>query len=150
MCGKNKNCGCSQQEQAARAAAHPEDAVEESTEAITASAPADTVVAAVEINDTTGLPSQWHAVLCVEGLRTTDHRMISPMALTWRQLPLVIDAQFENVHGFGDTPAAPIVGSITDIERDETTGYIMGTGTFDLGSEPGREAARMCLNQTLR
>jgi hypothetical protein len=26
----------------------------------------------------------------------------------------------------------------------------MGTGTFDLGSEAGREAARMCLNQTLR
>src|SRR3954470_2917485 len=117
MCGKNKSCGCSQKEQAAHEAADPQKSVEEPTEAVTASASADAVVAAVEIDDTTGLPSQWHAVLCVEGLRTTDHRMISPMALTWRQLPLVIDAQFENVHGFGDTPAAPIVGSITDIER---------------------------------
>src|SRR5690349_14415820 len=116
MCGKNKSCGCSTEQRAAHETAHPEDVAQAPTDAVTASA--ETVVAAAEIDDATGLPSQWHAVLCVEGLRTTDHRMITPGALTWRQLPLAIDAQFENVHGYGDTPAAPIVGSVTEIERD--------------------------------
>ncbi len=113
-------------------------------------APDEAVIAAGPLDDITGLPTQWHGVLSVEGLRTTDHRMISPGGLSWRQLPLAICAQFEDIHGYGDTPASPIVGSITNIERDETTGWIMGEGTFDLTTEPGIQAARMCLNQTLR
>jgi hypothetical protein len=145
MCGKDTSCGCS----TAKQEAHAEEAVTASV-AVLDSPIDDVVVAAGELDDITGLPTQWHGVLSVEGLRTTDHRVISPMALTWRQLPLAICAQFSDIHGPGDTPASPIVGSITGIERDETTGFIMGEGTFDLTSEDGIKAARMCLNQTLR
>lgn len=127
-------------------------------EAITASvAVAEPEIAQTEATDvliadasdpTTGLPTQWHAVLTVEGLRTTDHRAIAPGALSWRQLPLAIFAQFLNA-GHGD---APIVGSITSITRmDVAYGtLILAEGTFDLTTDAGQQAARMCANQTLR
>lgn len=93
-----------------------------------------------------GLPDQWHAVLTVEGLRTTDHRAIARGALSWRQLPLPLFAQFGNA-GHDE---APIVGQITAITRDEATGQVLGEGTFDLSLEDGRQAAAMCQNQLLR
>lgn len=120
----------------------------------------DTATAALEVDESTtpevltadatdpatDLPSQWHAVLTVEGLRTTDHRAIALNALTWRELPLSIFAQFDNSGHEG----AAIVGQITGISRDDTTGQILGEGTFDLTFDAGQQAALMCKNQTLR
>lgn len=125
MCGEDKSCGCATLE------------IVEEPEAVTAGGLAA---------EATDVPDKWHAVLTVEGLRTTDHRRIAPMALTWRQLPLALFAQFNNA-GHAE---APIVGQITKIERDDASGHVTAEGTFDLDLEDGRQAARMCANGTLR
>lgn len=143
MCGEDKSCGCVAKDvtgellesKYARAASY-----------LKAAGSPDTLVAAGERDEATGLPTRWHAVLTVEGLRTTDHRAIAKGALTWRQLPLAIFAQFKNA-GHAE---APIVGSIVEIERDEATGRIHAEGTFNLAIEDGRQAAQMCDDQTLR
>lgn len=103
------------------------------------------VAAATEDDPAAGLPSRWVACLVVEGLRTTDHRAISPNALTWRDLPVPLACQFSNEYGHdGSVP----VGNIETITRDGAR--IMATGTFDLGSEDGREAARLNMEQIMR
>lgn len=99
----------------------------------------DEVVAAIG-----ALPGQWHAYLTVEGLRTSDHRMIAAGALTWRDLPIPLWAQFDNAGHEG----AATVGSIITIERQGDLLY--AEGSFDLNSEAGREAARLCGDQLLR
>lgn len=145
---KKKGCGCDESEdkQEAFTASASTDQDVETAEEVT-SEPVDVLIADASSEDpAAGLPSKWHACLTVEGLRTTDHRSISKGALTWRQLPLAIFAQFKNAGHY----EAPIVGQILTIERDEATGRIMATGTFDLSIEDGRQAARMCQNQTLR
>lgn len=143
MCGEDKSCGCVAKDVTGETL---ESKYARAAEYLKAAASPDVIIAAGARDEATGLPSQWHAVLTVEGLRTTDHRAIAKGALTWRQLPLAIFAQFNNAgHG-----GAPIVGQITSIERDDATGRITAEGTFDLTIEDGQQAARMCDNQTLR
>jgi hypothetical protein len=98
-----------------------------------------------------GLPARWLACLIVEGFRTTDHRAVAPMALTWRDLPLPLAAQFSNEYGHdGSVP----VGTIETIARDGAR--IIATGTFHLDNadgtpdEDGRRAAGLCLDGVLR
>lgn len=103
------------------------------------------VVVAAATDDATGLPERWLACLVVEGFRTTDHRAIAPGVLTWRDLPLPLAAQFENEGGhYGSVP----VGLIETIHRDGAR--ILATGSFDLGSEQGQEAARLCAASIMR
>lgn len=90
------------------------------------------------------LPGEWHAYLTVEGLRTSDHRMIAAGALTWRDLPIPLWAQFDNSGHDG----AATVGSIRTIERQGDRIY--AEGTFDLEGTDGVEAARMCAAELLR
>src|SRR5664279_950096 len=128
MCGPNKDCGCNAEQKAAHEAealtASLATAVEADGKTVDlpqgdVSAQPDVVIAAGEPDPATGLPSQWHAVLTVEGLRTSDHRLIRKEALTWRQLPIAIFAQFLNA-GHAD---APIVGSVTSITRQDTSSW---------------------------
>lgn len=108
------------------------------------------VVAAGEAGD---LPSSWHAVLVVEGMRTTDHRAIAPGALVWRELPIPI--MWQQASTFGHDGAV-LVGRIESIERDEATGKINATGTWDLAAPAsglpayGQEAARLARDGFLR
>lgn len=107
--------------------------------------PEETIIAAVTAEDGTVLPERWHAYIVVEGLRTTDHRMFRLESLTWRDLPLALEW---NPDGSSHSEAG-IVGSIESIERRDA-GKIYAEGTFDLGSDVGREAARLCALQLLR
>jgi hypothetical protein len=107
--------------------------------------PPDPLTAAVTAEDGTVLPERWHAYLVVEGLRTTDHRMFRLESLTWRELPLALEWNDEG----NDHWDSQIVGGIETIERRDE-GRIYAEGTFDLGSEQGREAARLCALQLLR
>lgn len=103
--------------------------------------------------DPNTLPSAWHAVLVVEGMRTTDHRAIAPGALVWRELPIPIMWQQASTWGHD---GAVLVGSIDTIARDEATGKINATGTWDLGTPAdgipayGQEAARLSRDGFLR
>ncbi len=97
------------------------------------------------------LPERWHAVACVEGIRTGDHRAIRPEGLSFRQLPIMFAAQFHNAGHYD----APIVGSVETLERiawDDVPGanLIMASGPFDLRLSDGRQAAGMVRDQTLR
>lgn len=103
------------------------------------------IVAAAGDDPAAGLPARWAACLVVEGFRTTDRRAISANALTWRDVPLPLACQFSTECGHDG--AVP-VGQIDSITRDGTR--IMATGTFDLGSDVGREAARLCNDQVIR
>lgn len=109
------------------------------------------VVAAGE--DPGTLPGAWHAVLVVEGMRTTDHRSIAPGALIWRELPIPIMWQVNSTWGHD---GAVLVGRIDTIERDEASGKINATGTWDLAESGtgvpayGREAARLARDGFLR
>lgn len=136
MCGRNKNCGCENQH---------------STEL--APITAAMVAAADEQLAVEGYspPERFVCVLTVEGLRTTDHRRIAEKALTWRQLPWSLFAQFKNDGHRG----ADIVGNMEKITREPFEGVdgaflIKGEGSWDLTSEQGRRAATMVDKQTLR
>lgn len=148
MCAENDKCGCTASPLTLRTAGaiRPGQSfrtVDAAT--VRPPPPIDAALVAAGARDAeTGLPLTWHAVLAVEGLRTTDHRAVARGALEWRQLPLALYAQFDNDGHRG----ASLVGSITSITRDGD--YVMGEGTFDLGSDDGREAARMCDAQVLR
>lgn len=98
-------------------------------------------------NDTT-LPERWEAVLILEGVRTEDHRMIADNGLSWRDLPLPLMFQPTSAHGGFEPGVAHLAGSIETIER--VGSEIRGSGTFDLGGEWGREAARVVGDQTIR
>lgn len=126
-----------------------EESTEQQGDESTEQQSGESLIAAGEEVDTSDLPSEWHAVLTVENLRTTDHRRIADGALSWRQLPIALFAQFQNAGHF----ESHIVGQITEITRvpwDNGMTLIMGQGTFDLGGEHGREAARMVRDQILR
>lgn len=111
--------------------------------------PVTVSMAAATPEELAALPSRWHAVLTMEGLRTTDHRRIAPEALIWRQLPLPIEWQITNQWGHD---GSVLVGRIEEISRDASTGKILGNGTWDLGGDMGygREAARLSKNGFLR
>lgn len=87
----------------------------------------------------------WHAVLAVEGVRTSDGREFAPGSLRWRALPLPLMWQMQSdEHHKGSV----VVGRIDRIERQGNE--IHGWGVFDLGSENGREAHRLVSEQIMR
>lgn len=87
----------------------------------------------------------FHAVLVVEGVRTSDHREFAPNSLSWRTLPLPLmwQQQLDGSH-----KGAVVVGKIMRIERQGAE--LHGWGTFDLGSANGKEAQRLVAEQIMR
>jgi hypothetical protein len=86
-----------------------------------------------------GLVGTWSGVLAVEGSPTGDGRVMQPGSLRWGDLPLPLRWMKEDS---GDKhKGAVTVGRILDIRRDGRN--IVGEGDLDLGSEEGRELARL-------
>ncbi|MFN2347648.1 MAG: hypothetical protein ABR616_18295 [Dermatophilaceae bacterium] len=84
-----------------------------------------------------GLPTGWNGVIAVESIPTGDGRLMEPGSLRWGDLPIPLrDAPTDE----GEHRGAVVVGQITEIRRDGTDIYAVGT--FDLTSPEGREAAR--------
>lgn len=81
----------------------------------------------------------WQGVIGAEGMVTGDGRLIKHAALTWAALPLPLRYAAAD-HGGHD--GAVLVGRIDSIERRKD-GTIFARGVLDLGSEVGREAARL-------
>lgn len=86
----------------------------------------------------TDLPTHWAGVIGTEGVLTGDGRFIEEGALEW-ETPLPFRVVLEDV---GAHEGAVTVGRILTIER-RSNGDLWATGDFDLGSEVGREAARL-------
>ena len=84
-----------------------------------------------------GRGPRWEGVLALEGELTGDGRMFTLGAVRWEQLPVPL--RWVRVDE-GEHRGAVVVGRIEEVYRDG--GRIMGRGTFDAGSEDGREAAR--------
>lgn len=91
------------------------------------------------------LPERWEGTLVLEEVRTEDDREFEANALSWRELPLPMMFMPDTDMGHMD---AIICGNIESIERSGQE--IVGTGSFDLGGEGGREAARLVADETLR
>jgi hypothetical protein len=81
----------------------------------------------------------WSGVIGAEGQLTGDGRIIEYGALTWATFPLPLRYVAAD-HGGHD--GAVLVGRIDRVERGDD-GLIRAWGVFDLGSEIGREAARL-------
>ncbi|HJU86273.1 MAG TPA: hypothetical protein VJ788_02765 [Gemmatimonadota bacterium] len=81
---------------------------------------------------------RWSGPIVVEGEMTGDARMIEVGALRWDTLPIPLRWAREDTGGH---MGAEVVGRIETIERT-ASGQILATGTFDVGSEVGREAYR--------
>lgn len=80
----------------------------------------------------------WTGVIGMEQTMTGDGRMIEAGALRWETpIPLRYVTQDTGGH-----QGAEVVGTIQFIEREDETGKIIGTGTFDTSSEIGAEAYR--------
>lgn len=82
--------------------------------------------------------SKWSGVIAQENQITGDGRFIELNALTWDTLPIPFRWVESDV---GAHDGAVVVGKIETITR-ATDGGIEATGTFDLASDAGREAAR--------
>ena len=83
------------------------------------------------------LPQGWSGPIGMEQTMTGDGRLIEADALQWETpIPLRYVPSDLGAHD-----GAQVVGTIQEIAREED-GRIVGTGTFDLDSEIGREAAR--------
>ena len=98
------------------------------------------VVTTVEVSEgeeKPPLPSTWSGTLVVEGEMTGDSRLISEGAISW-ETPLPLRIVIEDIGGHD---GAINVGRILEIYREGN--LIQGRGDFDLGSEAGREAARL-------
>jgi hypothetical protein len=106
------------------------------------------VAEAGEDGDESDLPTTWTGVLVVEGVTTGDQREFSEGSLTWADPPLTLRWNVEDSHGGMPQTKAVAVGNITEVWRDGNK--IMGRGSFDLGSEDGREARRRVHEQYLR
>lgn len=87
------------------------------------------------------LPTHWEGVIGIEGELTGDGRLIGEGALEWTT-PLPLRFVMEDVGGH---EGAVTVGRILEIERGEG-GALRARGDFDLGSDVGREAARLVGN----
>ena len=81
----------------------------------------------------------FEGIIAFEGQTTGDGYLIEPGALTWPRLPFEFRYVVEDVGGHDN---AVVVGRVTSVERRDD-GAIWATGDIDLGSETGREAARM-------
>lgn len=82
------------------------------------------------------MPNEWTGVIAIEGQPTGDGRMLELGALYWETLPLPLiwDRQ-EGDH------SAMVVGTVTEIWRDETTGNIHARGTLSESQDPETVAA---------
>lgn len=90
------------------------------------------------------LPQAWSGVIGVENLLTGDGRLIEDGALEWAT-PLPLRFVLEDIGGH---EGAIVVGRILEIWRGDE-GKVMASGDFDLGSEAGREAARLVGSEML-
>ena len=95
--------------------------------------------ATIEVDESTdGLLSTWEGVLAVEGVATGDGRMMLPGSLRWGDLPVPLRWQQSDE---GEHKGAVTVGRILEMSR--VGNQIRGRGDLDLGSEAGREVARL-------
>src|SRR5699024_3098451 len=83
------------------------------------------------------LPQGWSGPIGMEQTMTGDARLIEADALQW-ETPILLRSVLSDL---GDLDGANVFGTIQETAREED-GRIVGTGTFDLDSEIGREAAR--------
>lgn len=90
------------------------------------------------------LPSHWSGVIGMEDELTGDGRLIEGGALEWAT-PIPLRFVLEDVGGH---EGAVTIGRILSVSRGEG-GKIEATGDFDLGSEVGREAARLVGGEVL-
>lgn len=92
----------------------------------------------------------WHAVLCVEGLRTDEDpgREIMPQACQFPDLPVSLRLQIEDEGGHW---GAVTCGRIDTMDREDMEGYqaILGTGVFGT-NEHGQLAQLLVEEQTQR
>lgn len=92
----------------------------------------------------------FHAVLVIEGERTSDGREFSVGSLTTRSLPIpLLWQKTKEEHHDG----AVVVGKIEKVERrdaGEDKVEIHGWGHFDMGGTDGREAYRLVDEQVVR
>lgn len=90
------------------------------------------------------MPSNWTGVIAIEGQPTGDGRMLENGALWWENLPipLIWDRQ-EGDH------SAMVVGTVTNIFRDETTGNIHAEGTLSESEDAETRAAVMRVSELL-
>lgn len=93
------------------------------------------------------LPARWHGVLVAEGIMSGDKRMIQPGALGVRPLPLAL-MYLPDTADWGHVGAV-MCGQIQTAQRLDN-GAIYATGTWDLGGDVGREAARCGRDQLVR
>lgn len=103
----------------------------------------------------------WKARLALEGVMTGDRRLIEPMALDWRDLPLTLGFQETTPEGFNPHGGAVASGRIETIERVDLgnvakladgyeTGFVIeGTGVFTADPE-GVKAAGAVRDQKVR
>lgn len=86
-------------------------------------------------------PIPFRSVLAIEGVETSDRRIIEPGALGWRELPLSLMAIIEDSHGGMPTTVSVNVGRIDAINREAAADLgkganrIVATGVFD-GADP--------------
>jgi 2'-5' RNA ligase len=111
---------------------------------------------------------EWTAVLCLEGIPTSDGRMLGIDAVGWRELPLTLMAMLTSDHGGAGGAIAIIAGRIDAIDKvptataisaglleDREEGYpadavaVVGRGVFD-NSWDGDEVMRLVGDRTLR
>lgn len=92
----------------------------------------------------TPLPTGWSGVIGMEEEITGDGRLIQEGALNW-STPVPLRFVLEDNGGHD---GAVTVGRILSITRGES-GRIEAAGDFDLGSEHGREAARLVQGEIL-
>ncbi len=105
--------------------------------------PTAEVVEAITADATRGLVAavdppasmHWQGVITVENQLTGDGRGSEPGAWAW-DTPFPLTWQREG----GGHEGATVVGTVWEVYRDGD--LIRGRGTFDLGSDEGREAAR--------
>lgn len=87
----------------------------------------------------------WRALLAVEGVPTEDGRMLEEGSLTWRDLPLTLQALDEETEG--GHLGARVAGRIDRIWRDGNE--VWGEGVFN-SDEFGMHIFELVSNQSLR
>lgn len=90
---------------------------------------------AMDLADT----AAWEGVICVTGQPTGDRRMFN--SLSWAELPLPLRRNIVESHGGIPQTQAVLVGRIDQIEMRQNE--VWASGVIDLGSEAGRETARL-------
>lgn len=108
----------------------------------------DTVTAAVDA-DGVDLPDRFDSVLVLEGIETGDGRMIEVGALSHRELPIPLMFQPQD-KGHFESFAVGKIENIVKVDGKDGAVEHHANGSFDLGSEEGREAARMVRDQVVR